>query len=118
MNKNAECKMISPFLDAHIKNHLKSEDANQVEKHLSACPGCRSTIKALKLVLQIQESPGHRLDLLPILRYRLAESEEVNHVNLTFPSFNWQTALALSVVILSLLAVPGHWRLLIAIGIF
>ncbi len=109
--------MISPFLDAYIKNHLKNEEANQVEKHLSACPSCRSTIKALKLVLQIQENTGDRVDLLPILRYRLAESKELNHVNFTFPPFNWQTALALSVVILSLLVVPGHWRLLIAIGI-
>lgn len=118
MDKNAECKMISPFLDAYIKNHLKSGGANQVEKHLSACSRCRSTIKALKLVLQIQESTGHQRDLLPILRYRLAESEEANHMNLTFPPFNWQVALALSVVIFSLLVVPGHWRLLIAIGIF
>lgn len=117
MNKNAECKRISPFLDAYIKSHLKKGEANQVEKHLSACSSCRSTIKALKLVLQIQENTGDRLDLLPILRYRLAESEEANHVNLTFPPFNWQTALALSVIILSLLAVPGHWRLLIATGI-
>lgn len=116
MNKNAECRMISPFLDAYIRNHLKSGDANQVEKHLGACPACRSTIKALKLAIQIQESTGHR-DLLPVLRYRLAESEEVNHVNFTFPPFNWQTALALSVIILRILAVPGPWRLLIAIGI-
>ncbi len=117
MNKNAECKMISPFLEAYIKNYLKKGEANRVEKHLSACQSCRSTIKTLKLVLQIQESTGHRRDLLPILRSRLTESEEVNHVNFTFPPFNWQMALALSVVILCLLAVPGPWRLLIAIGI-
>ena len=109
--------MISPFLDAYIKNHLKKGEAKQVEKHLSTCPSCCSTINALKLVLQTQESTGHRRDLLPILRYRLAESEEAKHVNLTFPPFNWQTALALSVIIFSILAVPGHWRLLIAIGI-
>ncbi len=117
MSQKAQCKMISQFLDAYIKNHLKSGEADQVEMHLRACPNCRSTIKALKLVLQIQESRGHRPTLLPIFRYRLAKSEEFNHVNLTIPPFNWQTALALSVVILSLLAVPAPWRLLIAIGI-
>ncbi len=116
MNKKAECKIISPFLDAYIKKRLKSEEANNVEKHLSVCPSCRSTIKALKLVLQVQENTGHR-DLLPILRNRLAGSKDNNHVNLTFPPFTWQTALALSVVVLSLIAVPAPWRLLIAIGI-
>ncbi len=68
-------------------------------------------VKTRERMTNGQESAGHRLDLLPILRYRLAELEEVNHVNLTFPPFNWQTALALSLSYIK--PFSGAWPLAI-----
>ena len=55
MEKKAECRMISPLLDAYIKKHLEGEKIDQVEKHVNVCADCRSSIKTLTLVLQVQE---------------------------------------------------------------
>ena len=112
MSKNAECHTISPLLGEYVNNRLKGERANQVEEHLQSCPRCYSTAKALKLVLK--ESIGYQPDLWQSFRSRLADSEEGNQVQLKFPQFTWQSAVALAVVVCILAIAPEPWRLLIA----
>jgi hypothetical protein len=115
MSKNAKCRTISPLLGAYVNNRLKGAKADQVEEHLQSCPQCYSTAKALKLVLK--ESTGYQPDLWQSFRSRMADSEEDNQVQLQFPQFTWQTALALAVVVCILAIAPEPWRLLIAFAI-
>lgn len=114
MNKDLECKNVSPLLVGYIKSELSETEETQVEKHLAICPLCQGIKETLEMVSHDSQTP--QLDLWPTLRSRLTGFEE-NEIPFRFPPLTWQVALSLAIIILTLLAVPNSWRILAGLGL-
>lgn len=114
MNKDLECRNVSPFLVGYIKNKLSETEGAQVEKHLATCPSCQGIKETLEMASHAYQTP--QPDLWPTLRSRLSGFEE-NEIPFRFPPLTWQVALSLAIIIITLLAAPDPWQILAAIGL-